>query len=219
MSSNEKPILYGYFRSGTSWRARTILAWKGIEYENRFVDLAQLKNNDEDYIKVNPSRRVPTYITPDGRTLTQSMAILEYIEETHPERPLYPKDPFQRAQVRELCNEVACDIHPIQNNSVQAYVAGKDMTKREEWARHFIARGFEGIEKRLEKEAGKFAYGDEITMADVVLVPQYYNALRFKLDMSRFPTIERVCKNAMAVPEFIQSSPQQQPDCPADFKQ
>lgn len=130
---------------------------------------------------------------------------------------MYPKadDTFK---VRELCNEVACDIHPVQNNSVQAYVAGKDMTKREEWARHFIARGFEGIEKRLEKEAGKFAYGDEITMADIVLVPQYYNALRFKLDMSRFPTIERVCKNAMNVPEFIQSSPQQQPDCPPEFK-
>lgn len=161
----------------------------------------------------------PVFIRPISiRETTLSQGSLPTCTGNHHKQHPIPKA-NHAFKVRELCNEVACDIHPIQNNSVQAYVAGKDMAKREEWARHFIARGFEGIEKRLEKEAGKFAYGDEITMADVVLVPQYYNALRFKLDMSAFPTIERVCKNAMAVPEFIQSSPQQQPDCPPEFKQ
>eukprot|EP01138_Halocafeteria_seosinensis_P010889 gb/GECG01011122.1/.p1 GENE.gb/GECG01011122.1/~~gb/GECG01011122.1/.p1 ORF type:complete len:247 (+),score=35.99 gb/GECG01011122.1/:1-741(+) len=215
-----KPLLYSYWRSTCSWRVRIALALKNIEYEYKAVHLLrdggeQLK---EDYAKLNSMKEVPT-LKIDGETLTQSMAILEYLDETHPDtNPLLPKEPKDRAKVRALANIIAADTQPVQNLRVLKHVMKTFANEKEkdqvkiEWGNHWITNSFRGLEQELKQTAGKYSYGDQVTIVDLCLVPQVYNAGRFKVDMEEFPTINKVYENLKDLPSFKAAHPENQPD-------
>ncbi|XP_042598688.1 maleylacetoacetate isomerase isoform X2 [Cyprinus carpio] len=188
MATQAKPVLYGYFRSSCSWRVRIAFALKGIEYEQK-----------------------PINIIKDGG---QQLAIIQYIEETRPEPRLLPADPKQRAHVRIICDIIASGIQPLQN----VYVIQKIGEEKVQWAQHFINRGFGALEHILKQTAGKHCVGDEISMADICLVPQVYNAERFKVDMSRFPTIRRLNQTLIEIDAFKATHPSCQPDTPDDLQ-
>ncbi|XP_028395946.1 LOW QUALITY PROTEIN: maleylacetoacetate isomerase-like [Dendronephthya gigantea] len=212
-----KPILYSYFRSSCSWRVRIALALKGIDYETNPVHL--LKDGgqqfSDEYSKLNPIHALPTLLI-DNLTLTQSISILEYLEETRPEPPLLPpNDPAKRAAVRQIVFAIAMDTQPVQNLSVLKKVGDE---KKVEWAHYFIDKRFEGIEEMLKKTSGKYCVGDEITMADLCLVPQVFNANRFKVDMTKFPRISEINDRLMEIDAFKVGHPFRQPDCPDDLK-
>jgi maleylacetoacetate isomerase len=211
--------LFSYWRSSCSYRARIVLNLKQVPYHYTAVHL--LKEGGQqfkpEYVALNPSKEVPTLLI-DGLVLGQSTAIVEYLEETRPERPLLPKDPFHRAIVRQVCAVVSNDIQPLGNVKVLKHIttlAGDTADKEKvklEWLAHYISGGFETLESLLAKHAGRFSVGDEVTLADAFLVPQVYNAHRFKIDMTPYPTINKVCENLKDIPEFVKAHPSNQPD-------
>ncbi|XP_056101482.1 maleylacetoacetate isomerase isoform X1 [Rhinichthys klamathensis goyatoka] len=209
-----KPVLYGYYRSSCSWRVRIAFALKGIEYEQKPVNLIKDGGQQltDQFKAINPMKQVPA-VTIDGITLSQSLAIIQYIEETRPQPRLLPADPKQRAHVRIICDIIASGIQPLQN----LYVIQKIGAEKVQWAQHFINRGFEALEPILKQTAGKYCVGDEISMADICLVPQVYNAERFKVDMSQFPTIRRLNQTLIEIDAFEVSHPSHQPDTPDDL--
>jgi len=209
-----RPVLYSYFRSSCSWRVRIALEWKGINYDYQAVHLIKDggQQNTETYKVTNPMAQVPS-ITIDGATFTQSIAILEYLEETYPEKALLPKDVLGRLKVREICEIIGSGIQPLQNLSVLQKL-GQD--KQKEWAVYWMNKGFTALEQILTASSGKYCFGDEVTLADCCLVPQLYNARRFKVDLEAFPTILRVEKNLEALEPFQKSHPSRQPDTPPD---
>ncbi|XP_023683997.1 maleylacetoacetate isomerase isoform X2 [Paramormyrops kingsleyae] len=215
LSCLTKPILYGYFRSSCSWRVRTAFALKGIDYDQVPVNLVKDGGQQltEQYKELNPMRQVPT-VKIDGVTLSQSLAIIEYIEETRPSPPLLPASPQKRAQVRMICDLIVSGIQPLQN----LYLLQKIGDEKVSWAQHFIIRGFEALEPILKQTAGKFCVGNEISMADVCLVPQVYNAERFKVDMSQFPTIKGLNETLLTLEAFKVSHPSCQPDTPEELR-
>jgi maleylpyruvate isomerase len=210
--------LYSYFRSSAAYRVRIALNLKGLAYEYAPIHLLrdggqQLK---PDYRKLNPDGIVPTFIDGD-KVLTQSLAIIEYLEETHPEPSLLPGTPLDRAFIRSVALQIACEIHPVDNLRVLKYL--KHTLKvgdeaKDAWYRHWLESGFESLEKRLANDArvGALCFGDTPTLADLCLVPQVYNARRFNLDMSRYPTIERIADHAAQIDAFARAAPGQQPD-------
>lgn len=207
--------LYSYFRSSAAYRLRIAFNLKGIDYELVPVNLVQSQQRSAEYLAINPQGLVPTLEVAPGEYLTQSAAILEWLEEVHPESPLYPQDPLQRAKVRATCLSIACDIHPINNLRVLNYLSDQlnvSEHDRHDWYRHWIELGFAAIEATL---TGPFCYGDEPSMADVYLVPQVYNALRFKVDMDSFPNIHSVFTHCQEHPAFRAAHPDEQPDNPA----
>ncbi|KAM6960855.1 maleylacetoacetate isomerase isoform 1-T1 [Aplochiton taeniatus] len=210
-----KPILHGYFRSSCSWRVRIAFALKGIEYEQVPVNLIKDGGQQltENFKALNPMQQVPA-VQIDGITLSQSLAIIQYIEETRPGPRLLPADPMQRAQVRMICDLIASGIQPVQN----LYVIQKIGADKMQWAQHFIDRGFQALEPILKETAGTFCVGDEISMADICLVPQVYNAERFKVDVNKFPTIKRLNQALVELEAFKVTHPSCQPDTPADLK-
>jgi maleylpyruvate isomerase len=219
MSSNP-PVLHGYFRSGTSYRVRIALNLKGVEYDPAPVDLVAGAQGSADYSALNPQKLVPALVS-DGATLTQSPAILEWIEETWPEPPLLPGDALTRARTRAFAAAVGCDIHPLQNLRVLNKVKsdyGQDQDGALDWARHWITTGFEALERLMEAQAernaapGPFFLGDTISMAEVYLVPQMFNARRFEVALSRFPRLTGADAAAQAVPAFAAAHPSRQPD-------
>ncbi|KAI7863264.1 glutathione transferase zeta 1 [Spinellus fusiger] len=212
------PQLYGFYRSSASWRVRLALKWKGVAYESFCVDLVKTEQKSEKYLAMNPNGKVPSFVTKEGEIIYQSMAILEYLEEVYPERPLLPKHPLERAQVRLICQLVSCDIQPLQNPSVVAAVGGSDLTKRLEWAQRVIGSGFIALEKKLESTAGIYCVGNQVTMADFCVVPMVHNAEKFKLDLTPFPLITRINNTLMALEEFQQTHPFSQSDCPEELK-
>eukprot|EP00644_Phytophthora_capsici_P004425 jgi/Phyca11/545413/estExt2_Genewise1Plus.C_PHYCAscaffold_170599 len=218
MATKEQYVLYSYWRSSCSWRVRISLEWKGVPYEYRAVHLLNEggEHFKETYTELNPNQRLPTLVVGD-KVLPQSSAILEFLEETHPEKPLLPSDPFSRAQVRNLCAIIGCDIQPIQNLTVQVK-ATEDIpedqrpVKKQAWGRFWIERGFEALEKELGKTAGTYCFGNEVTLADLYLQPQIYNANRVGVDMSKYPNIVRISAGLEALPAFQKAHPSQQPD-------
>ncbi|XP_013408478.1 maleylacetoacetate isomerase isoform X2 [Lingula anatina] len=215
-----RPILYTYFRSSASWRVRVALAYKGLEYESRPISLIKDggQQKSAEYTALNPLQQVPCLII-DGATLTQSLPIIEYLEETRPNPPLLPKDPVLRAKARQIAEIINAFTQPLSNLAVQAVVGewcGND--KKGEWARIWIDRGFTGLEKVLEKTAGKYCIGDEITIADVALGPQIFNANRFKVDMTKFPIISRIVEELYKHEAFKAADPSRQPDCPEELR-
>ncbi|KAI8144545.1 glutathione S-transferase [Fennellomyces sp. T-0311] len=211
------PILYSTYSSNAAWRVRLILAWKNIDHETRPVNLKNKEQHQEEYFNINPSKKVPTFITAEGRTLTQSLAIVEYIEEAFPDRPCLPKDPLQRALVREICNEIACDIHPIQNSSLAAEATGNDTEKASEWSRVHIVRGLDALEAKLRHTKqnhlpGKYCVGDSVTMADFCLAPQIYAARRYKVDLTPYPIVMSIYDQLEILPEFQQAAADNQID-------
>jgi maleylpyruvate isomerase len=210
--------LYTYFRSSAAYRVRIALNLKGLPYEAVPVHL--LKGGGEqlkdDYRAVNPSALVPS-LQDEGATITQSMAILEYLEETHPAVPLLPSAPLERARVRELAQIVACDIHPVNNLRILRYLVRtlkiSDEAKNE-WYRHWVKEGFAAFEAHLARDPapGRFCHGDTPTLADCFLVPQVYNGQRFDIDMGPYPNIARIDAACAELPAFIAAHPAQQPD-------
>ncbi|KAL7862030.1 hypothetical protein SRHO_G00134710 [Serrasalmus rhombeus] len=210
-----KPVLYGYFRSSCSWRVRIAFALKCIEYDQVPVNLIKDGGQQltDQYKALNPMQQVPA-VSIDGITLSQSMAIVQYIDETRPGLRLLPADPKQRAQVRMICDLIASGIQPLQN----LYVIQKIGAEKVQWAQHFINRGFEALEPILKQTAGTYCVGNEISMADICLVPQVYNAERFKVDINHFPTIKRLNQTLIELEAFKVSHPSCQPDTPDDLR-
>ncbi|KAF9352264.1 Glutathione S-transferase zeta-1 [Mortierella sp. AD094] len=215
-SAHDRPVLYSYFRSSCSWRVRIALNLKKIDYDVRPINLLKGEQRTEEYLKIQPFGFVPAYIdNKTGKTLVQSVSILEYIDETHPGHSLLPKDPIERATVRSLVQAVAMDIQPVTNLRILKHVGEE---KKGEWAKHFLTEGFKALEAMLEKTAGVYAFGDSITMADLTIVPQVYNGFRFGVDMTAFPIISRINSTLSELPEFKAAHPSQQIDCPADLR-
>lgn len=210
--------LYSYFRSSAAYRVRIALNLKGLPYETVPVHL--LKDGGQQlapaYRKLNPSALVPTLVDGD-LALGQSLAIIEYLEETHPQPPLLPSDPAGRARVRAIAQGIACDLHPLNNLRVLKYLK-HEMKVEEEvknaWYRHWVQVGLDSLEAMLadSPQTGRFCHGDAPTLADLCLVPQLYNARRFDCDLSGVPTLARIDEACRALPAFEAAAPEKQPD-------
>jgi maleylacetoacetate isomerase len=208
-------LLYDYFRSSAATRVRIGLNLKGLTAERRYVHLLKGEQRAPGYLDVNPQGFVPTLVIGDRR-LTQSVAILEYLEERHPLPPLLPQAAEDRAWVRSIALAIACDIHPLNNTRVMKYLEttlGLDKDARQAWYSHWVAEGLAAIEPQLAARAeGPFCFGDSPTLADVCLVPQVFNALRFKVPLDPYPRIRAIHAACMAVPAFDAAQPSKQPD-------
>lgn len=209
--------LYGYFRSSAAFRVRIALNLKGLDYDQASVHLRKNEQQKADYLALQPQGLVPA-LEEDGEVFIQSLAIIEYLDETHPSPPLLPGHPAARARVRALAQAVACDIHPIDNLRVLRYLVrplGHDEKTVEAWFNHWIKLGFDGIERILasDGQAGKFCHGDAAGLADICLVPQVFNAKRYpSFDMTPYPAIGRIFDNCMALDAFERARPERQPD-------
>jgi maleylacetoacetate isomerase len=210
--------LYGYFRSSAAFRARIALNLKGIRPELKFVHL--LKDGGQqhtaEYRALNPQGLIPALVH-DGHTITQSLAIIEYLDEIVPRPPLLPKDAAGRARARSIAYAVACDIHPVNNLRIGQYIKRTFHTRDEDvfdWQRHWIRTGFDALETMLarETETGAFCHGDTPTIADICLIPQCANARRVNLEIGAWPTIARIEARALAHPAFDAALPANQPD-------
>ncbi len=205
--------LYAYWRSSASWRVRTALAFKNVQYEYIAVHLIKDggEQNRDEYRALNPMAQVPTLVLDDGRALSQSLAIIEYLEETIPHPPLLPRDPYLRARARQLAEVVNSGIQPLQNTYPLQHVKSLGLNN-EEWAQHFITRGLDALQTSAEASAGRFLVGDEVSIADVCLVPQLFNARRFHIDMARWPLLTRIETACNELPAFAAAHPDRQPD-------
>ena len=208
--------LYGYFRSSASYRVRIALNMKGLDYDQVSVHLAKGKQYDREFSAISPQNLVPV-LEDDGQLLYQSLAIIQYLEEKFPEPRLLPKDSPGRNRVRSLALISACEIHPLNNTRVLAYLTDTLKVTEEQknaWYRHWVTVGFTALEKRLatEKETGKFCHGDAPGFADITLVPQVANANRFKVDLTPFPTIRRINDECLKLDAFRKAMPANQPD-------
>ena len=209
-----EPTLFGYWRSSAAYRVRIAANLKGVSYASAFVPLRKGEQRDASNLARNPAGLVPTW-SEDDFVLTQSLAILEYLDEIYPQPPLLPSTPRARAQAREIAQAIASDIHPVGNLRVLDKLTadfGADAAVRSAWNRHWMQLGFAAVERRLAQNAGAHAVGDHVTLADVCLVPQVYNARRFELDLAPFPTILRVDAAARALEPFQRAVPEAQPD-------
>lgn len=212
--------LYTYWRSTAAYRVRIALNLKGIEAEHIPVHLVRDggEQHRADYRRLNPQGLVPALVTDDtGEPLTQSLAILEYLEETRPEPAILPASPAERARVRSLSQLIGCEMHPLNNLRVLQYLVkelGHDDDAKMKWYRHWIHEGFTALERRLAESpaTGRFCHGDSPSMADICLVPQMYNARRFECDIEPFPTIRRIEAACLALPAFDRARPENQAD-------
>lgn len=213
-----RPILYDYWRSSAAYRVRIALNLKGIDYESRQVDLREGEQKTEGYRALNPQGLVPM-LEIDGLRLTQSVAIINYLDLKYANQPLIPAAAGERAHVVSMAMAIACDIHPLNNLRVLQYLEHEwnaPQPERDEWVRHWIALGFDAMEASLvdHPATGEFCEGDLPTLADCCLVPQVYNARRFGLDLARWPSIARIEAACLALPAFDAARPERQPDCP-----
>ncbi len=211
--------LYGFWRSLATYRVRTALALKGIDAEQVSIDLLQGRQHSEEYRAINPQSVVPALIVDGGPPLFQSMAILEYLEETHSEPPLLPKDPRGRARVRGLAQIVVSDGHPLVVPRIRGYLEkemGQDEAARNKWLAHWTLKALEAVEAHLvrERETGRFSHGDTPTIADVCLASQVCGAKFFNVDTKDVPTVMRVFGECMKIDAFDRSQPLKQPDAP-----
>lgn len=210
--------LYTYFRSSAAYRVRIALNLKGLQADYRYVHLVKDggEQHKPEYRTVNPQGLVPA-LADAGQVLTQSLAIIEYLEEIHPNPPLLPHNALGRARVRALAQVVVCDIHPLNNSRVLKYLEkefGIDENGRKKWYRHWVAEGFTALEKLLtgNPDTGRFCHGDSPTLADLCLVPQVFNARRFEVDMKPFPVIARIDAECLKLAAFAGAAPAQQAD-------
>ena len=211
-------VLYGYFRSSAAFRARIALNLKGIRPELRFVHLLRDggQQHTAEYRTLNPQELIPALVHV-GHTITQSLAIIEYLDEIHPEPPFLPSDAPGRARARSLAYQIACDIHPVNNLRVNQFLKATfraDTDAQANWQRHWIRLGFEALEAQLARDraTGKFCHGDTPTIADICLIPQMANARRVTLDLDPYPALRRIEAAALALPAFEAALPANQPD-------
>ncbi|EFO91240.1 CRE-GST-42 protein [Caenorhabditis remanei] len=210
MSSEQKPILYSYWRSSCSWRVRIALALKNVDYEYKTVDL--LSEEAKNQLKeINPAAKVPAFVV-DGNVITESLAIIEYLEETHPDVPLLPKDPVKRAHARAIALLVASGIQPLHNLKVLQLLNKKEAGFGGQFAKQFVVEGLTALEILLKQHSGKYSVGDSVTIADLNIPPLIYSANRFNLDLSAYPTVNRINATLAEIPAFIAAHPDNQPD-------
>lgn len=209
--------LYSYWRSTAAYRVRIALNIKQLDCE--IVSVHLVKDGGEqlkkEYKRLNPQGLVPSFVTDDGDVLTQSLAIIEYLDKAYPEHPLYPKNPIDKAQVKAMALSIACDIHPLNNLRVLKYLKGQEWQQEQvdQWYAHWIHEGFSAIEKQLEKSAGQFCFADDVSVADIFLVAQVYNANRFNVDLSDYPLLVKINENCLQLQSFIDAMPENQIDC------
>lgn len=210
--------LYSYFRSSCSYRVRIALEYKELNY--KYLPIHLVKDGGEQhssqYAELNPSKEVPLLIHY-GEKISQSMAIMMYLDDIVPENPIFPRYPIDKAKVVELCEMINSGIQPKQNLNVMQTLTNMfniDSTGVSAWNKHWIERGFRALEKKLQKTAGSFCLGGQLTAADMFLVPQVYNAHRFHVDMTEFPIIAKIERNCMQLECFKKAAPENQPDAP-----
>lgn len=206
--------LFGYWRSSASFRVRIVLQLKGLTYEQHPINLRQGEQREKAYRRVNPQGLVPFLVDGDVQ-LGQSVAIMEYLDETYPAYSLMPSAPEARARVRQIVNMIACDTHPLNNLRVLNYLEEHFRASKEQeaiWYRHWIDETFTALEQLLMTTAGIYSVGNEVTMADCMLVPQVYNARRYEMTLEAYPTIRRIVANCEALQAFIKAAPASQPD-------
>lgn len=211
-------VLYSYYRSSCAYRVRIALHLKNLDFEYRPIHLVRDggEQRRSEYLKLNPMAQVP-FLIHNGKGIAQSMAILEYLDFCFPGQKLFPADPFEAAQVRQLCETINSGIQPLQNLSV--LMALDDHFKvgdqgKKDWSHHWIERGFKAFEKMLVTTAGDFCFGDDITAADALLAPQIYNANRYAVDLDQFPNIKRVWERCQTHEAFLAAEPARQIDAP-----
>jgi maleylacetoacetate isomerase len=206
--------LYTYFRSSAAFRVRIALNLKGLKYEPVFVHLAKGEHRAAQFAEINVQALLPTLELEDGTRLNQSLAIIEYLDEKHPQPPLVPKESLARARVRSLSYLVASEIHPLNNLRVLQHLKrlGQTQEQIDTWYRYWIADGLAKLEAELKGTAGKFCHGDAPSMADCCLVPQIFNAKRFNSDLAPYPTTMRVFDVCMKLEAFDRAQPSKQPD-------
>ena len=208
--------LYGYWRSSAAYRVRIALNLKGLDYHSESVHLVKDGGQQhlESYQSLNPAELVPTLV--DGElVLNQSMAVLQYLEDVYPQYPLLPEDKIEKAKVTAFALDIACEMHPINNLRILQHLKsplGHSQEETENWYRHWLKVGFDALEKRLASHGSKYCFADQITMADLVLVPQVYNAFRYQLDMKAYPKILGIYENCLSLETFFKASPEQQED-------
>jgi maleylpyruvate isomerase len=208
-------ILYGYALSSASYRVRIALGLKRLQFTSISLNLRSGEQRLEGYLQINSQGFVPALALDDGTVLTQSAAIIEYLDEIHPDPPLLPTAPLARARVRALSQAITCDVHPLNNLRVLQYLEkdlGHDKTLRDAWYGHWVRMGFDAIERRLVRDAetGRFCHGDAPTLADVCLVPQVFNARRFAVDLGPYPRIVGIDAACRELPEFQAAAPDRQ---------
>lgn len=214
MSDEPELVLHGYWRSGTSYRTRIALNIKGVPYRQAPVNLLAGEQGSADYRALNPQGLVPALVASD-LVLTQSSAIIEWLEETYPDPPLLPADPEARAIVRAMAMTVACDIHPLNNLRVLKALKndlGADDGARDAWVTRWITDGFAALDAMIARHGGTYAFGDSLTIADCHIVPQVYSAERFNVPLDAFPALMRAAATARAIPAVAAAHPAQQQD-------
>lgn len=206
--------LYTYFRSSAAFRVRIALNLKGLKYEPRFIHLPKGEHRAAAYADVNAQALLPTLELDDGTRLNQSLAIIEYLDEKHPQPPLVPKESLARARVRSLSYLIASEIHPLNNLRVLQHLKrlGQTQEQIDTWYRYWIADGLAKLEAELAGKAGKFCHGDAPTMADCCLVPQIFNAKRYNSDLAPYPATMRIFEACMKLEAFDHAQPSKQPD-------
>jgi maleylacetoacetate isomerase len=209
--------LYTFFRSSAAYPTRIALNLKGVDHEAVEVDLRAPANDQQkpDYRSINPQALVPALAVEDT-TIAQSLAIIEYLDEVYPDPPLMPRSPVNRARVRAMALAIACDMHPLNNLRVLNYLRsplGQDEETVNAWYRHWIAVGFGGLEQEARRATGdgRHMFGQSITVADVYIIPQMYNARRFKCDLEPYPTLRAICAHLESLPAFAKAAPEAQP--------
>ena len=200
--------LYHYWRSSSSWRVRWALAIKNITYDSVAVNLLKKEHSENNYKQKSKMGFVPC-LEIDGKAITESLAIIEWLEEKFPAKPLLPKDPWDRLKVRELAFIIAAGTQPVQNLSVQLYYSD-DKEKRKEYAHHWISKGLGAYEESISEISQKYSYGDDITIADLCLIPQCYNALRFGVNLSIYPKIKEIYERCLQLKTCIEAHPDNQ---------
>jgi len=208
--------LYTFFRSSAAFRVRIALNLKGLQYESLPKQFARNEHRAPEYLALNPQGLIPALAT-DGVVLSQSLAIIEYLNERHPAPPLLPDDPIDRARVRSMAMAIACEIHPLNNLRVLNYL--RDQLEQDDegigtWYRHWVSEDFRGLEVQAREFSanGRYCFGDAVSLADVLLVPQMFNARRFKTDLTPFPTLVGISTHLEALPAFAAARPEVQPD-------
>jgi maleylacetoacetate isomerase len=208
---------YSYFRSSTAYRLRIALHYKGVTpQETVFVNLKEGEQHGQAYRTVNPAGAVPAFELEDGTVLTQSLAMLEWLEDHFPTPPLLPQDPTEKAQVRAAAQAIGCDIHPLNNLRVLKYLMqelGQGEDEKTAWIHHWVHRGFASLEEKIAKTAGECCFGDAPGLADICLIPQIYNAERFGVELGAYPTLMKINAHCLSLPYFEAAKPENQPDC------